>query len=146
VPTDHLVMLESYEDGQALFEATKNMGLEGIVGKRKNSPYTINKRDDAWIKVKNFEIDIVDVVSIRKSDFGWGLAQDGKYVGMTELVPSNARKAFWHVAKQIVESEDKNFIWLKPYFKIRVKSIGRTSKGYLRTPSFIEFVLDKPAG
>jgi DNA ligase-1 len=145
VPTDHLVMLESYEDGQALFGATKNMGLEGIVSKPKDSPYLLGKRA-LWLKNKHFMIDTVEVIGIRKGDFAWMLAQDGKYIGLTELVPTNARNAFWHVAKQIIKNEDKNFIYLEPYFSIKVKSIGRTSKGYLRTPSFVEFVLDKPAG
>ncbi len=44
---------ESVEDGNALLEATKNMGLEGIMVKNLNSKYVIGKRSNAWNKVKN---------------------------------------------------------------------------------------------
>ena len=68
-PTDNLVMLESYEDGHALFEAKKT----------KDSPYLLGKRA-LWLKNKHFTIETVEVIEIRKGDFVWGLAQVGKYL------------------------------------------------------------------
>jgi bifunctional non-homologous end joining protein LigD len=46
VPEHHL-------DGAALFAASRARGLEGIVAKRLDSPYTVGKRSNAWRKVKN---------------------------------------------------------------------------------------------
>ena len=43
---------ESMEDGRALFEAVRGMGLEGIVAKKKGSSYHVGKRSDAWLKIK----------------------------------------------------------------------------------------------
>jgi DNA ligase D-like protein (predicted ligase) len=43
---------ESVEDGESLFMASKELGLEGIIAKRKNSKYTVGKRTDAWLKIK----------------------------------------------------------------------------------------------
>ena len=40
-------------DGEALLEATKEQGLEGLVAKRLDSPYEPGRRSGAWIKVKN---------------------------------------------------------------------------------------------
>ena len=40
------------DDGQALFEAAKNMQLEGIIAKRRNSKYAIGKRNKDWVKIK----------------------------------------------------------------------------------------------
>jgi bifunctional non-homologous end joining protein LigD len=40
-------------DGEALLEATRQQGLEGIVSKRLDSPYEPGRRGGAWIKVKN---------------------------------------------------------------------------------------------
>jgi len=40
------------EDGQALFEAAKEHGLEGIMAKRKASKYILGKRSDNWLKIK----------------------------------------------------------------------------------------------
>jgi bifunctional non-homologous end joining protein LigD len=40
--------------GQALLEASRAHGLEGIVAKRTGSPYRPGRRSRAWLKVKNF--------------------------------------------------------------------------------------------
>jgi bifunctional non-homologous end joining protein LigD len=40
-------------DGAALLEATARQGLEGLVAKRRDSPYEPGRRTGAWIKVKN---------------------------------------------------------------------------------------------
>jgi bifunctional non-homologous end joining protein LigD len=41
-------------DGAALLEAARAQGLEGIVAKRLDCPYTPGRRSPAWVKVKNF--------------------------------------------------------------------------------------------
>jgi bifunctional non-homologous end joining protein LigD len=41
-------------DGAALLEATRAQGLEGIIAKRLDCPYTPGRRSPAWVKVKNF--------------------------------------------------------------------------------------------
>ncbi|MEP7145490.1 MAG: non-homologous end-joining DNA ligase, partial [bacterium] len=43
---------EIVEDGQGLFKAAGELGLEGIVAKEKNSRYTPGKRSDSWFKIK----------------------------------------------------------------------------------------------
>jgi bifunctional non-homologous end joining protein LigD len=40
-------------DGAELLQATRDVGLEGIVAKRRDAPYAEGKRSDAWIKIKN---------------------------------------------------------------------------------------------
>ncbi len=40
------------EDGPAFFEAVKQMGLEGIMAKQRNSTYLPGKRSDSWLKIK----------------------------------------------------------------------------------------------
>ena len=40
------------EDGQLLFNAAKEHGLEGIMAKRKDSKYVPGKRSDHWCKIK----------------------------------------------------------------------------------------------
>jgi ATP-dependent DNA ligase len=41
--------------GLALWAAIKEHGLEGMVGKRKNSRYIPGQRSSAWVKVKNYQ-------------------------------------------------------------------------------------------
>ncbi len=40
-------------DGAALLEATRAQGLEGIIAKRLDCPYTPGRRSQGWVKVKN---------------------------------------------------------------------------------------------
>ncbi|HEX4108045.1 MAG TPA: DNA ligase D [Solirubrobacteraceae bacterium] len=40
-------------DGPALVQASREMGLEGLVAKRRQSPYEPGRRTGAWVKVKN---------------------------------------------------------------------------------------------
>src|SRR5436189_1841789 len=43
---------EVVEDGRALFGAVKEMGLEGVMAKQRNSTYLPGKRGDSWLKIK----------------------------------------------------------------------------------------------
>jgi bifunctional non-homologous end joining protein LigD len=40
-------------DGAAMLEASRARGLEGIIAKRLDSPYTAGRRPGTWVKVKN---------------------------------------------------------------------------------------------
>ena len=42
---------EAFDDGEALFAAVVEQGLEGIVAKRRGDPYRPGQRD--WLKIKN---------------------------------------------------------------------------------------------
>src|SRR3954447_2256251 len=47
-------------DGAALLEASRAQGLEGIIAKRLDCPYTPGRRSPGWVKVKNVrETDVV---------------------------------------------------------------------------------------
>jgi bifunctional non-homologous end joining protein LigD len=51
----HWSVPESHHgDGTALLAASREQGLEGIVGKRLDSRYEPGRRSSAWIKLKNF--------------------------------------------------------------------------------------------
>lgn len=43
---------EAVEDGNALFEATREHQLEGIISKERSGKYLPGKRSDSWLKVK----------------------------------------------------------------------------------------------
>jgi bifunctional non-homologous end joining protein LigD len=49
VPAHHL------GDGAALLDASRAQGLEGIIAKRVDAPYTPGRRSTAWVKVKNVQ-------------------------------------------------------------------------------------------
>ncbi|WP_257968075.1 ATP-dependent DNA ligase [Peribacillus deserti] len=132
---------KNFDDGLQLFHAVKEMGLEGIVSKRKGSVYNLNTRSQDWIKVKNYRQETVQIAGLRKDNFGWSIIKDGKYVGVCEFVPPNERKAFWKIAQQIVKEEDSSWIHLEPLIRCKVKFQDYTKAGLMRSPSFVEFVL-----
>ncbi|WP_202078965.1 RNA ligase family protein [Caldalkalibacillus salinus] len=130
-----------FDDGHRLFEAAVKMDLEGIVAKKKGSLYELDKRSQAWVKVKHYHYDVVDIAGIRKGEFAWLLQQDGRYVGTCEFVPPKERQAFYHISKQLVTEENDKWIYLAPKVKCQVKFQNYTKKGLMRTPSFVQFEL-----
>lgn len=40
--------------GADILEASRRMGLEGVIAKRRDSPYRPGRRSDEWVKIKNF--------------------------------------------------------------------------------------------
>ncbi len=141
VPSNVISVVPSYGDGENLFSQVKTMGLEGIVSKRRESKYRMDFRSPDWLKIKNYLYETVSIGAIRKGDFGWSLIKNQKYVGLTEFVPPQARKAFSGISEQLVTGEDKHWIYLDPKLSYLVKFQCWTKKGLMRSPSFVEFVL-----
>jgi DNA ligase 1 len=105
--------------GEALFRQIETMGMEGVVGKHKNSVYETGCRSHAWQKVINWTYADVFITAYRKQEFGWLAAvpsgSSGKLrpAGIIELGESPIHKqAFRGVAQQLVKGEDKEFVHL----------------------------------
>ena len=60
-PGESVQVVSSHANGQALFDAVRQMGLEGIVCKDGGSAYAIGGKDARWVKVKNYG-DVVAVI------------------------------------------------------------------------------------
>jgi DNA ligase 1 len=132
-------------DGQALFDSVKRLGLGGCCSKALDSTYQLDTRSSDWLKVKNYLYETVTITGIRKKEFGWSIAKDGKYLGVMEFVPPAERKAFYHISKQIIVDENENWRWVQPLVKCKVKFQCYTKSGLMRSPSFVEFVFDSSA-
>lgn len=50
---ENVTLIEDFPDGQALYFATKEMGMEGIVAKDKASAYLPGERTKLWQKIKH---------------------------------------------------------------------------------------------
>jgi DNA ligase-1 len=68
------------------------------------------------------------------------MLQEGKYRGILEFVPPDERKAFYQVSKQLIQSENKNYIYLDTRIQCRVKFQCLSKKGLMRSASFVEFI------
>jgi DNA ligase 1 len=146
-PNPHIAIIPFYEDeGTGLFTQIKTRGMEGIVAKRKNSIY-VSSRSASWLKIINWTYVDVYITGYRKKEFGWlasVISENGRFkpVGIIELgVTPTHRMAFYGIRNALVTGEDKDYVYLEPRIKGRVKIRNWTRNGQLRSPSFVEFVL-----
>lgn len=129
------------DTGVSLFDAIQLKKLEGIVAKKKCSKY-VGRRDANWIKIINYTYAECQIAGYRKNQFGWLLKYQDRMVGVLELaVPSPHKNAFYGVSKALVTGEDRNFVYVEPKIKARVRFRNWTRAGILRTPEFVQFVV-----
>lgn len=144
-PTEVITKVQwMYGKGRDYFNLVKEEGLEGIVLKKADSKYQINKRSRDWIKVINYQYADAVITGMRKNEFGilLGLEEGNtiKPAGMMEFMNPAARKMFYDSYQDYIMEENKHFIFLNPKMKCRVKFRNYTKDGKLRIPSFVEYI------
>ncbi|RWG80964.1 MAG: DNA ligase [Mesorhizobium sp.] len=89
-------------NGAAFFEAVEKMGLEGMVSKRRESPYRSGKLD-SWVKTKCWEIGDFELLGVRREagEAPAGImARNGRYAGTATLtLPKGVRERLWNRVK-----------------------------------------------
>ncbi|MFI7709217.1 hypothetical protein [Nonomuraea sp. NPDC049480] len=55
-PGTHWQVSAVFDDAKAVLDATRQLGLEGIVCKRPDAPYRPGRRSPAWRKIKNSQV------------------------------------------------------------------------------------------
>lgn len=109
----HITKID-WVDGQgvALWKAIKANGLEGIVAKKKNSRYE-HRRSGAWLKVKNYQEVVANVLGYKPHD-GYILVGTGdKVQGHAIGIGKTDRAALWEILSRY-GTEDGPTIWLPP--------------------------------
>jgi ATP-dependent DNA ligase len=149
---------EAVEDGAAFFEAVKQIGLEGIIAKQRDSIYHPGKRSDSWRKIKtrqSMECVIVGYAKgkgDREASFGalHIARQDGgelKYLGKVgsgfDESSLKAVAAELHQLKPIKRPvrekplDDARSVWLESKLICEVQFASLTPDGMLREPVFL---------
>ena len=148
---------ETVEEGPALLEAVKQLGLEGIMAKRSDSVYLPGKRSDAWLKIKTrHTTECVIVGYTRGSGDREGtlgalhLAQghDGelKYVGKVGTgFDESQLKGLWAALNKLTPVKrhgklpalDPRSVWVEPRLVCEVRFASVTPDGLLREPVFV---------
>ncbi|MFB4326378.1 ATP-dependent DNA ligase [Priestia sp. BR_2] len=134
--------------GEVLFEQIEARAMEGVVGKRKDSVYETGRRSNNWRKVINWSYADVFITGYRKEEFGWLAAVPAldnakmRPAGIIELGANPThKKAFYNVVKPLITGEDRNFVYVEPRIRARVKMRNWTRSGMLRSPVFTEFIV-----
>ncbi len=157
-----VVMAEWLEgNGEELYRRAVEMGLEGIVAKKKDGKYLIGKRSNLWKKIKKRNtLDCVIVGWIggegeRAETFGslvLAVYENGKlrHVGNvgtgfdSEFLTWFSKKLREiEVEKPHFDIETKNVHWVKPKYVCEVEFLEFTEDGKLRAPVFLRLREDK---
>ena len=149
---------EVLEEGKPFFEAVKQMGLEGIMAKQRNSAYVPGKRSDCWLKIKTRQTIECVIVGYtrgkgdREKSFGaLHLAElrdaELKYIGKVgggfdedSLRTVSAELEKLTTIKRPVKEktpDDARSVWVEPKLICEVEFGSLTPDGRLREPVFV---------
>jgi bifunctional non-homologous end joining protein LigD len=152
---------ETFDDGEALLEAVKAQGLEGIMAKRVDSRYAEGKRTRDWIKIKTHGRQEFVIAGYthgggrRASTFGsliLGVNEAGtlKYVGnvgtgftdaeirrlLEKLKPLRRDTPPFETVPKMPRVRKNEIVWVEPKLVAEVEFAEFTHDGRLRAPSY----------
>jgi bifunctional non-homologous end joining protein LigD len=159
VEPNALVHVCHYEEGEgiALFDAARDLGLEGIVAKDKQSVYQPGKRSRHWLKIKHSRTANLVIAGYtfgggaRKELFGsllLGAYDGGKmwYVGSVGGGFSKQDLEFTYAAITQLHTDESPFVedprvekllfWCEPVLAVQVNYGEFTEQRHLRFPIF----------
>ena len=129
------------EHGIELYNLAKKKNLEGIVAKEKTSLYFPNKRNNTWLKIKNYKTGSFIIAGfIEKENNVIILLGENKltYVGKALI---SKKKDIYNKIKKLKPIKTSPFInynepitYISPKLKCKVKYIERTKNNLLRNP------------
>lgn len=136
------------EKGIKLYKKIKKLGLEGIVAKKKTSPYLISERSENWVKIKNFKRGIFyiggfilkdssNTISLALGEYnGNDLFFVGKVsMSKKDLLYNKLIKLKVNKKTSFADyKEDINYII--PKYKVEVLFMERTKNNHLRQPIY----------
>ena len=157
LPSPLVQLVHSQDDGVALQAAAAASGLEGVVGKRKNSRYEAGKRSASWLKVKSitsadFVIGGYTQGKGARSPLGAllvGYWDGGKLVYASHVGSGFNDESLSEVRKQLEPLQRKTnpfstkpelnapTTWVAPELVAEVKFQDWTEDGHLRAPVFL---------
>ncbi|NLL02240.1 MAG: hypothetical protein GX265_04395 [Mollicutes bacterium] len=132
--------------GKQLFEFVKKHNIEGIVAKRIDSTYQINKRSDDWIKIKNIDDDDFIILGYNEEEnnamasllFGKKIKNKLTLIGTVTI---GKKKPDYQVI--LNHPKDNNpsitkegYIPIIPTLECTIEFIEKTEHGRLRQPKF----------
>jgi bifunctional non-homologous end joining protein LigD len=162
-PSSRVSITDDFDDGISLFSLMKEKGWEGIVSKRKESPYLPGKGHNEWFKTKLSRKILAIVIGLTLKE-GYpnslvlaisgdeGLVIIGRAsIGLTQehfrLLKDNipalkAKESPFGVKP--VSREMRDVIWLTPRLTVWVSFLEWTSDGGLRHPKILGFSAEGP--
>lgn len=150
----------TYDDGEELFEATRDQGLEGVVSKKRTSLYAAGRRSADWRKsphratlsvvIGGWRPEVgttnrLGAVLVGASDGEGGWEYAGRVgAGLAGVAGGRVGKLLEPLRRNdspfsnVVPREDAlGATWVEPSVVVEVQSLGRGSTGKLRQPAYL---------
>ena len=138
------------ERGIEFYKLAKQNELEGIVAKRRDSKYYLDKRTKDWIKIKNLMDDDFVVCGYIFKQNGVISIILGQYSSSELVYKGHVTLGISTVAFQLIKSMSEintqpfndlpsgndNAVWIEPSLVCTVKYMMKTANGSLRQPIF----------
>jgi len=158
---------EAIEDGHGLFEAAKQLGLEGIMAKDPNGKYYPGRRSEVWTKVK-----VRNTVDCLILGYTTGKGDRSKLFGALQIAEYNEGEQIIYrgkvgsgftekLMKELMEDlrrlevvsppgvdrlqDPKNSTWIQPAMICEVQYASITKNGTYREPVFLRLRPDVEA-
>jgi DNA ligase D-like protein (predicted ligase)/DNA ligase D-like protein (predicted polymerase)/DNA ligase D-like protein (predicted 3'-phosphoesterase) len=149
---------QTVDDGDGLFAAAKEAGLEGIMAKKLGGPYTPGRRSDTWLKIKTRTTMDCLIIGYTKgkggrADVFGGLhlarpnGNELHYLGKVGTGFDNRTlDAVWEEVSKVPEAkrpvkekpiDDNVTVWIKPTLWCEVQYASMTHNDTLREPVFV---------
>ncbi len=152
---------EGYDDGAMLMQATREQGLEGVVSKHLDSRYVFGHRSRGWLKFPHRARDSYVVGGWRpetdsgpcgsrigailvgeqvgaqvhyRGRVGSGIA--GRRAGVLRELLGPLTRATSPFAEPVPGVDARGTVWVEPVLVVEVESLGLSSQGRLRQPSY----------
>jgi bifunctional non-homologous end joining protein LigD len=162
-PDQHIRISESFDtDGEQMFEAARQMQLEGILAKDKRSSY-VSARTAHWqkLKVQNEQEFVIAGFTDGERDYFGALVlayeKDGKWTHAGQVGTGFDQKLMKAIdarlkplitktspIKPVPKLKDP-VTWVKPEVVCQIRFLDWTNDGMLRAPVFVGLRDDKPA-
>jgi bifunctional non-homologous end joining protein LigD len=159
---DNLALSPTYTDGPALFAATAQRGMEGVVAKRRDGLYRPGTRSSGWVKSTHRTTHSCVVGGWRPENVGTARVSTSRIGALLLGVPDGdglrfAGRVGSGLASEVVQralrgrlvdaehspfierlprTEEKRVRWCVPHVVVEVSHMGWTEGGKLRAPVY----------
>jgi bifunctional non-homologous end joining protein LigD len=160
----------AFEDGEALFEAASEQGLEGVMAKRRSSRYSEGGRGRDWLKIKTHGRQEFVICGYTKGQgrrsgrfgalvLGVRRGREWEWVGnvgtgfgereidelLEQLKPLKRDTSPFKVVPKMPKVKKGDVVWVEPKLVAEIEFAEWTHDGHLRAPSFQGLRIDKAA-